>query len=131
MTTKCLECNFITGSFLILSFHYKIEHKDKIDVCICGDDLLSGICTDKSYTEITGVASKCSTSGVISRFNFSSNSNSETWAKPHSNSNEERASGLEPLLWVKHNSNCSPTCFFKNTKNRIDVKMKFVIDVEL
>ena len=46
MTIKCLESNFITGSLLNLPFHYKVKHKDKIDVRIIGDDLLSGICMD-------------------------------------------------------------------------------------
>ena len=110
---------FYNWFLLNLPFHYKVKHKDEIDVCICGDDLLSGVCMDGSYTEITGVASKCSNSGSISRFNFSSSSNSnsssnsETWAKPlyNSNSNSETWSKPHSIsnsnseTWVKPHSN--------------------------
>ena len=107
MIIICLECNFITGFLLNLPFHYKEKHKDKVDVCICGDYLLSGFCIDGSYTEITGVASKCSNSSSICRFSFRSNcfSNIETLAKPNSNIDAASDPGSPTLAKPKSKSN--------------------------
>ena len=106
MIIICLECNFITGFLLNLPFHYKVKHKDKVDVCICGDYLLSGFCIDGSYTEITGVASKCSNSSSICRFSFSSNcfSNSETLAMPNSNIDAGSPTLAKPKSYSNSNS---------------------------
>ena len=46
-----------------------------------------------------------------------SNPNNETSAKPNS-------TGIDPLTWVKPNSNYSPTSLFNNTNNRIDITNK-------
>ena len=76
--------------------------------------------------------------GKDSNSNFISNSKSETLAEPNSNSNcnlisnpisisnsnDERASGLDPLAWVMPNSNYSPTSTFNNNINRIDITNK-------
>ena len=44
MVIECLECNYKCGTPFTLAFHYKIEHKDEINECACGDESLSGIC---------------------------------------------------------------------------------------
>ena len=36
MDVVCLECNYKRGSPLILPFHYKMNHKDRIRKCACG-----------------------------------------------------------------------------------------------
>ena len=44
MVIECLESNCKRGTPFTLVFHFKIEHKDKISECECGDESLEGIC---------------------------------------------------------------------------------------
>ena len=78
MAIKCLECNYKCGIPFTLSFHYKIEHKDKICDCSCGDESLSRICMIGTVSKIRGTTPKCSSSGFRSSSNSSSNSNSNS-----------------------------------------------------
>ena len=44
MVIECLEGNYKCGTSFTLTFHYKIEHKDKISEWVCGDESLSVFC---------------------------------------------------------------------------------------
>ena len=46
MLVQYLECNYKSGNIANLKYHYESFHKDKIDKCMCGNILLSGICAN-------------------------------------------------------------------------------------
>ena len=73
-TAASLECDYECGSPSYLLFHYKMKHKDKIFKCACGDDIMSGICLNKTRSKARGIASKCSSSSSSSSFSFCPNS---------------------------------------------------------
>ena len=52
MVIESLECNYKCGTHFTLAFRYKIEHKDKISGCACGDESLSGICIEELASPI-------------------------------------------------------------------------------
>ena len=47
MHMKCLYCNYRCGTPHTLLFHYKIEHKDKVCKCACGNQTISGNCGEE------------------------------------------------------------------------------------
>ena len=58
MVLESLNCNYKCGTPFTLAFHYKIEHRDKISECACGDESLKGICMSGTVSEINGTAFK-------------------------------------------------------------------------
>ena len=102
MHMKCLECNYNCGTPHTLLFQNKIEHKDKVSKCACGNQTISGNCVEEISSKLRGTASKCSSSNLRSSWVtkgeapftdsssssiFSSSSNPNSNSKPNSNSN--------------------------------------------
>ena len=99
-----LDCNYGYGTPPNLLFHYKIEHKDKVSKCTCGNQTMRGNCVEEISSKIKGTASKCSSSSSSSNFSsiFSSNSNSDSNSTSDSNSNSNSNSNSSMQ------SNCGP-----------------------
>ena len=57
MVIECLECNYKCETPFTLSFHHKLDDKDKISECACGDESLSGICIGGTASQISRTAS--------------------------------------------------------------------------
>ena len=76
MHMKCLDCNYKCRTPHTLLFHYKIEHKDKVSKCACGNQTISGNCVEKISSKLRGTASKCSNSSSSSRSSSSSSPSS-------------------------------------------------------
>ena len=68
MHMKCLDFNYRCGLPHTLLFHYKIEHKDKVSKCACGNQTISGNCVEEISSKIRGTASKPSSSSSSSIF---------------------------------------------------------------
>ena len=66
MHLKCLDCIYKFGTPHTLLFHYKIEHKDKVSKCGCGNQTVSCICVEEISSKLRGTASKCSSSNMRS-----------------------------------------------------------------
>ena len=121
MVIEYLECNYICGTPFTLAFHNKIEHKDKISKCACGDEPLSGICfdgaawhaTDGVRLQISGTTSNCSCSGSksssISNSSSSSISSSITNSSSSSSPSSSSNSSSSPNSYSNSNSNSGPS----------------------
>ena len=111
MLLKCLECNYKYGDIAVLKYHYESYHKDKTDKCMCGNIILSGICSNyfspwgcslKNESRSSSSTSSSSSSGSGSRSIYDSNSNSAPNPNPNPNSN------LNPNLNPNPNPNLHP-----------------------
>ena len=108
MNMKCLDCNYKCATPHTLLFHYKIEHKDKVSKCACGNQTISVNCVEEISSKLRGTASKCSSSNLRSSFtdsspcsifssnpnsdsNYNSNSDSSANSNCGSNSNVQRS----------------------------------------
>ena len=85
MHLQCFVCNYKFGTPHTLLFQYKIEHKDKVSKCACGNQTKSGNCAEEISSKLRGTGSKCSSSNLRSSFTdssqssiFSSNPNSDS-----------------------------------------------------
>ena len=83
-------CNYECGTPRSLLFHYKMEHKDKVSKCACGDQTISDNCVGGITSELRGIPSKCSSS------NSSSNSSSSYNPKTGSIAKTDGAPPLVP-----------------------------------
>ena len=112
MHMKCLDCNYGYATPHTLLFHYKIEHKDKVSKCACGNQTISGNCVEEISYKLRGTASKCSSSSSSSSSILSSSSNpnsdsnlrsSFTDSNSNSNSNSSPKSNSIPNSKPDHN----------------------------
>ena len=98
-----------------MSLHYKVEHKDKIGECKCGDISLSGIRLTKFIEEASDpnpnynfnpYSSSNSNSNPNSNYNPHPNSNSISNSRPNSNANpnSNSNSNLRSSFAVLHSS---------------------------
>ena len=76
MYMKCLDCNYNCGTPHTLLFDYKIEHKDKVSKCTCGNKTRSGNCVEEISSKLRVTASKCANSSSSPSSIFSSSSSS-------------------------------------------------------
>ena len=49
MHMECLACNYGCGTPHNLPFHYKLEHKDKVSNCTCGNQTIRGNYVEKIF----------------------------------------------------------------------------------
>ena len=54
MHVKCLHCNYRCGNPHTLLFHYKIEHKDRVSKCVCGNQTIIGNCVQENSCKLWG-----------------------------------------------------------------------------
>ena len=58
MSIECLDCNYNCGNPHVLLFHYKMERKDKVGKCACGNESKSGNCVSAMLSKIRGINPK-------------------------------------------------------------------------
>ena len=58
MHMKCLDCNYRCGTPHTLLSHYKIEHKDRVIKCACGNQTISGNCVEEISSKLKGYCFK-------------------------------------------------------------------------
>ena len=93
MLLQCLECNFKCGNIAVLKYHYESFHKDKTDIGMCGNIILSGICAyDFSPCGCSLKNESSSSSNPSSNSNFNSSSNPSSSSNPNSNSSSNPSS---------------------------------------
>ena len=137
---KCLDCNYGCGTPHTLLFHDKIEHKDKVIKCACGNQTISGNCLEKISSKLKGIASKGSSSSSSSSSSFSSssgsNSNSDSnlrssFTDSDSNSDSISNSNLQSS-WGTKGETTLP-CPFSNShiKKKFDITNKICIRCRL
>ena len=108
MLLQCLECNYKCGNIAVLKYHYESFHKDKTDICMCGNIILSGICAnDFSPWGCSLKTESSSSSNSNSNSNSNSSSNPSSSSKPSSNSNSNSNSSSNPSSSSNPNSNSS------------------------
>ena len=95
-------------------FLYKIEHKDKVSKCACGNQTISGICVEQISSKLRGTASKCSSSSSSNNFSsiFSSRSNSSSIFSSNSNSDSNLRSSFNDS-----NSNSNSNSYSNSNSN--------------
>ena len=101
MNIDCIECDYNCGTPHIEFFHYKIEHKDNVIKCACGNESLSDNCVGEMVSKIRGITPKCS------NYNSNSNSNSTSNSGSISNSNSTTKSDSRSNSNFTSNSNSS------------------------
>ena len=106
MLLQCLEFNCKYGNIAVLKYHYESFHKDKIDKCMCGNIILSGICANDFSPWGCSLKNESSSSSNSSS-NPSSNSNSNSSSNPSSSSNPNSNSSSNP-------SSSSGSCKYYN-----------------
>ena len=120
MHMKCLDCNYGCGTPHTLLFHYKIEHKDKVSKCACGNQTISGNCVEEISSKLRGTASKCSSQSVLVP-NSSSSSIFSSSSNPKSDSNLRSSWGTKgeaPFSNSSPKSNSIPNSIpYPNPKN--------------
>ena len=138
MHMECLDCNYGCGTPHTLLFHYKIEHKNKVRKCACGNQTKRGTASKGSSSSFSPSSSSIfssssnpnSDSNLRSRFtdsNSSSNSNSIPSTIPDPNPKNLRRSFTDSHIETKFditNKICNRcrvikqiTCFDKKEVN--------------
>ena len=49
VSIDCLDCSYDCGTPYIFLFRYKMEHKDKVSMCACGYESISGNCVEVNF----------------------------------------------------------------------------------
>ena len=103
MLLQCLECNYKCGNIAVLKYHYESFQKDKTDKCMCGNIILSGICSNdfspwgcSLKNESNSSSNSSSNPSSNSNSNSSSNPNSNSSSNPSSSSGSSSGSGSNP-----------------------------------
>ena len=93
--------NHKCGAPFNLAFHYSICHEDKIGKCVCGDEILSGICikTDCSFKDESGYSPS-----------IDSSSNPSSSPNPSSSSSSSPNPGIDPSPNPKVITRCCNRC---------------------